>query len=330
MSTIQTVRSRFEAELLKKANVTSVGIGYKIQNGVRLDEKSITVGVAKKQPVAMLDQKDVIPSAIDGIKTDVVETGTIRAFTTDPTQRWRPIFPGISMGHYAITAGTFGCVVKQVEERVILSNNHVLANSNNAQIGDPIYQPGSYDGGGSSDQVATLLDFVEIKFDSDILPPTCPIASKLAEWINKVAAFLRSSHRMQPVRVVAAETPNLVDAAIARTTVSMSDEIAEIGKPVGKAEVELGQTVQKFGRTTKYTTGEVIQTDVTVRVQYGEGKIATFVDQIVAGPMSQPGDSGSAVLDMNGNLVGLLFAGSDTTTIFSRITNVFNVLKVNL
>jgi len=46
--------------------------------------------------------------------------------------------------------------------------------------------------------------------------------------------------------------------------------------------------------------------------------------------MSQGGDSGSAVLDTSSNLVGLLFAGSDTSTIFNRIENVFSALQVHL
>jgi V8-like Glu-specific endopeptidase len=46
--------------------------------------------------------------------------------------------------------------------------------------------------------------------------------------------------------------------------------------------------------------------------------------------MSQGGDSGSAVLDEKNQLVGLLFAGSDTTTIINRIENVFSALGVTL
>ena len=46
--------------------------------------------------------------------------------------------------------------------------------------------------------------------------------------------------------------------------------------------------------------------------------------------MSQGGDSGSAVLDQNNHLVGLLFAGSDSSTIINRIENVFSVLGVSL
>jgi hypothetical protein len=46
--------------------------------------------------------------------------------------------------------------------------------------------------------------------------------------------------------------------------------------------------------------------------------------------MSQGGDSGSAVVDAGTNLIGLLFAGSDTTTIINRIEHVFSALQVHL
>jgi hypothetical protein len=88
--------------------------------------------------------------------------------------------------------------------------------------------------------------------------------------------------------------------------------------------------IKKSGRTTGLTTGSIEQIDVTVNVQYSENQIAIFTDQLLAGAMSQGGDSGSAVLDESNQLVGLLFAGSDTTTIINRIENVFSALGVTL
>ena len=125
---------------------------------------------------------------------------------------------------------------------------------------------------------------------------------------------------------------NLVDAAIARplNPDDVKDEILNIGVPQAVVEAELGMAIRKSGRTTGFTTGEIQQVDVTVNVQYGEGRIATFTDQLMAGAMSQGGDSGSAVLDEHNNLVGLLFAGSDTSTILNRIQNVFSELGVSL
>ena len=93
-------------------------------------------------------------------------------------------------------------------------------------------------------------------------------------------------------------------------------------------EGELGMAIKKSGRTTGLTSGEITQVDVTVNVQYGGNRMALFTDQLMAGAMSQGGDSGSAVLTENNKLTGLLFAGSDTTTVINRIENVFTALGV--
>ena len=74
-------------------------------------------------------------------------------------RRIRPVKGGYSIGHRNITAGTIGtCVFEMLPKArsfesgrpskfYILSNNHVLAKNNLAQIGDPIIQPGTEDGG---------------------------------------------------------------------------------------------------------------------------------------------------------------------------------------
>jgi hypothetical protein len=89
-------------------------------------------------------------------------------------------------------------------------------------------------------------------------------------------------------------------------------------------------SIKKSGRTTGLTYGTIEQTNVTARVSYGVNKTALFTDQLMAGAMSQGGDSGSAVLTKDNNLVGLLFAGSDTTTLMNRIGNVFSAMNVSL
>ncbi|NIU63493.1 MAG: hypothetical protein GWN66_23410, partial [Pseudomonas stutzeri] len=87
------------------------------------------------------------------MQTDVQETGVIRALQ-DHTAKWRPAPGGVSIGHVDITAGTLGCLVVRGDHIYILSNNHVLANSNEAEPGDAILQPGPHDGGTMDDQIA--------------------------------------------------------------------------------------------------------------------------------------------------------------------------------
>ncbi|MBI4499781.1 MAG: hypothetical protein HY700_01345, partial [Gemmatimonadetes bacterium] len=105
-----------------------------------------------------------LPAAVDGIPVAMRVSGRLMAFS-DPTARQRPAPLGFSVGHPLITAGTIGARVRDASGQVyILSNNHVLANSNGATAGDPAYQPGPSDGGTAADQIATLTDFQPINF----------------------------------------------------------------------------------------------------------------------------------------------------------------------
>jgi hypothetical protein len=329
LETTRALLSDARSELLKKANVVAVGVGYKRTAGKQTGDLALICSVEAKKATRFLASKDVIPAKIQDIPTDVYPTGTIRAFQS-PTGRFRPAPGGVSIGHKNITAGTLGCLVKKNNTLYILSNNHVLANSNSASIGDEILQPGPYDGGQlSSDQIAKLSEFVEISFEQGGADP-CGIASGVAKCLNGLAAMVGSKTRLFPQRILA--TDNLVDCAIAEplNVNDVKNEILNIGTISGSAEGTLGMSLQKSGRTTGLTTGSVQQIDVTVRVSYGTNKTATFVDQLMAGAMSQGGDSGSAVLNDQKQLVGLLFAGSDTTTIINRIQNVLQALQVTL
>lgn len=316
--------------LLARDNVVATGIGFKITKEKKTSELSIVCSVTEKLPESQLSKKALIPKTVDHVPTDVIETGPIRAFPAR-TDRWRPAPGGVSIGHRDITAGTLGCLVKKDNQIYILSNNHVLANSNNASIGDPILQPGPYDGGKwPDDRIADLSEFVPIVFTESEPSGDYGVARLIAAVWNGIAKGIGSRSRLRTITLQAEE--NLVDAAIARPVNDddVSPEILEIGTVQGLSQGELGMAIQKSGRTTELTTGEILQVDVTVDVQYDADKIARFTDQLLAGAMSQGGDSGSAVLTDDKKLVGLLFAGSNTTTIINRIENVFSALGLSL
>ena len=127
------------------------------------------------------------------------------------------------------------------------------------------------------------------------------------------------------------EAINEVDAALARPLSAnlVNANILKIGVPAGIAQATLGTQVQKSGRTTGHTTGRIIQIDVTTRIAYGD-QIALFANQLMADGMSAGGDSGSAVLDMERNVVGLLFAGSVSATIINPIHKVLTALDIQI
>jgi hypothetical protein len=327
---ILQIKKSQEHKLLEKKNVIGVGIGKKIVGGKQTDQECITVMVSQKVPLQALSQEDLVPREIEGVVTDVVDVGIVRALA-ERTDRWRPAPGGVSIGHYKITAGTLGARVRDREtgKGLILSNNHVLANSNEASQGDEILQPGPYDGGDSEKDVVARLDrFVPIQFST--APPDCGIATSVAYFCSLLARAVGSSHRLQAVRT-SAET-NRVDAALALPLSNdlVSSDILEIGEVSDWTEdVQVGTVVKKSGRTTELTEGTVQILDATINVQYGEGKVATFTGQLVAGPMSEAGDSGSLVVDQGNRAVGLLFAGSDQSTIFNPIREVISLLGID-
>jgi hypothetical protein len=73
------VKRRHEQELLRKANVVAVGVGYRTKGGQRTQEVTIVVSVSKKVPASELKPADRIPASLEGVPVDVVETGEIRA-----------------------------------------------------------------------------------------------------------------------------------------------------------------------------------------------------------------------------------------------------------
>ena len=281
-----------ERTLLKKSHVVGVGIGEKIKDGKRTGRMSLKVYVERKVAKARLSKSDLVSPVISEVETDVEEVGIIRSLASN-RMRARPARGGASIGHFRITAGTLGCLVKdaQTGKALILSNNHVLANSNKAKKGDAVIQPGAADGG---------------------KPPRDTIA-KLERW----------------VKIGFGKTANTVDAAVARPLhdTDVSPEISSIGIPTGTAKAKRGLVIQKTGRTTDHTLGEVKDVHAMVRVDY-DGKTALFRNQILTSAMSQGGDSGSLVLDQKGRAVGLLFAGSDLVTLCNPIADVLTLLGV--
>ncbi len=318
----------------------------------------MVVLVQRKLPAAALSSQAMVPKEVSGVRTDVVEVGTLMAlgfmspgvytgqapirigspvpmeiFDSARTSRLRPTPAGVSIGHYKITAGTLGSVVRdrRTGQRLILSNNHVLANCNDARAGDPILQPGPIDRGlEGADTLASLVRFIPLRFNQE--PATCSIAQTYAAIGNAMARLSHSSHKVQAVRAFP-RAINHVDAAIARPLDDddVVESLLEVGQVYGQVEPELGQAVCKSGRTTGFTQGMVRVLDATVVVNYGADKAATFEGQVLTSPMSQGGDSGALIITAGERqTVGLLFAGSLQATIFTPIEKVLDALKIDL
>jgi hypothetical protein len=264
-----------------------------------------------------------LPGALDGIPTAVEVTGRFMALS-DPTTRQRPAPTGFSVGHPSITAGTIASRVKNSSGQLLfaLSNNHVLANSNNASLGDPTLQPGPYDGGTiANDQIGTLHAFQPIDFSGG--PNTMDAAIALTSTDNVGNATPTDDGYGTPNPVIWGDANN--------------DRVFD------NKSALLGVNVQKYGRTTKLTHGQITGINASVNVCYeviyiGNTpfcvKSASFVDQLIIEPgtFSGGGDSGSLIVTDDGDRhpVALLFAGSASQTIANRIDLVLNRFGVSV
>lgn len=235
--------------------------------------------------------------------------------TNPQTRLVRPVAIGASIGTYrpsaanACFAGTLGCRLKGSNgQRYILSNNHVMAEENAGSVGnDLIIQPGTLDNGcvlDLNDVIGSLSGFEPIKFNGQA---------------------------------------NFIDAAVAETTIAdtgFASPTEAYGAPSSNTQsAYVGMPVQKFGRTTSLTRGEVDSINVTVNVGYTAGT-ALFENQIIIigkrqrgrklvdATFSEGGDSGSLIVTQGDNdPVGLLFAGNSSVTIANPINEVLTTLS---
>jgi len=291
--------------------IQGFGIADKISKGKRTDTLALKIYVDKKRPLAKL--KNPAPKTVDlpvigKLVTDVEEIGVLEPemFTT----KANPMMPGCGVMHKDVPndVGTFGCVVTTTDggdnNRYVLSNAHVLARKGMASFDSDIIQPGTKDDGTPNDIIGVLSSFVPFNFD--------------------------------PVRYM-----NKVDAAIARLDVSKRDfhdririlDIAPTG--VGRV-IRRGMKVQKVGRTTDHTWGEILDVNFRFSMFYpspvngGNPTRVGFKDQVKCTRFTQGGDSGAAVLNQSGKIVGLHFAGSPSSSVFNKINNVFDALQIKL
>ena len=300
------VKERHAEALFRVAGVVGVGVGHNGDSNPAVIIFTETPGVRG------------LPTFLEGVPVVVQVSGRFFAQPKPenpgkppkpeepdltPRDRWdRPVPIGVSTGHPDVTAGTIGARVTDGSSVYALSNNHVYANENNANIGDPVLQPGTYDGGMvPDDSIGTLSAFVPISF-TDV---------------------------------------NVVDAAIALSSIASLDNTTPpdgYGAPKSTtADASIGMKVLKYGRTTGQTKGRVYAINVTVDVWYDSG-VARFENQIVITPgtFSAGGDSGSLIVvdskRTNDHLkpVGLLFAGSSRYTIANPIEPVLDAFGVTI
>ncbi len=293
----------------------AIGIGQKIVSGKPTDTLCLRFYVSCKHPTDRIAPDRRVPAAFriwsqrDGreveLPTDVIEQPPMR-FTADPTDRFRPVPGGVSGG--SVFTGTIGGWAWDRTDAsfVMLTACHVVGFFDVVVLlNGPMLQPGLSDGGDvTDDRVGTVKRLIELQ---------------------------------------AGET-RTVDAAIAEPT--NTDMVQTVVLNVGSAiyavdTPTLGMAVQKSGKSSGLTQGQVVDADVDTAVFLADD-IFFFEDvvQIQAsdgGVWAEPGDSGSVVFSQAGlptssaihPAVGLHFASStDADGLACKMRNVFEQLDL--
>jgi hypothetical protein len=314
--------------------VRHVSVGLKVQRGKVSRDLCIRVYVKAKRLETELSPDERIPPEIDGIPIDVNVTRT-PTLTIDRT-RYRPLQGGSLISNRVIglnqsgteafmELGTFGCTATRTSDGspVLLTNWHVLM-ANGGRVGEPIFQPAPL-------RIPRL--------DPAQLP-------------------LRPTDREDAIAfIVDGRVTDKVDAGIARLDVSsccrccgldFRDEIvglSEGGRPpsnsvLGMRAAVAGSTVYKVGATTGRTVGTVVDATTDDLQGSQDGVDYTLTGQIEVASEDPDeyflshGDSGAALIDEEGWIVGLLFgiAGEppDARAYANHIADVCSALGITI
>ncbi|MGE5742144.1 MAG: hypothetical protein ACM32H_08870 [Candidatus Aminicenantes bacterium RBG_16_66_30] len=211
-------------------------------------------------------------------------------------------------------SGTIGSLVSRGGKLYILSNNHVMARSDLAAVGEDIIQPGLVENRCSSAgtvTAATLSQFFNLEND-----PRPNVDAALAEIVPGAVDLLGTIIQLGGTAIGGQPT----------------DGTPNPGSGVAPA---IGRTVAKSGAATGLTCGTILSIDATTNVEYQKGcnsgstYVCDFTSQIVISDagFSAHGDSGSLVVTQDtADPVGLLFSGSSTDTIASPVSVVMQQL----
>lgn len=296
---------------LGHVSVQGLGIGPRVVQGQDTGEWVLKVYVDRKLPLRVLahpaPRSVKVPGMKGEIEIDVEEIGRIGP---EAVRREPPARPGDTIGDTdaAFGSGTLGAVVRKPSEPqalYVLSNSHVIGQYGLAAPGAPVLRPSAK---------------LEGRMPGDLF----------ADYVQSIP-FTFSSEGFY----------NFADAAIARvrSPAQLDAAIPGIGVPKGVNHlVRVGDRVRAVGAASGYGEGFVKDVDFRFWMNYlrapGQVGRVGFRDQVLCTSYSKEGDSGAAVLNAGGELVGLHFAGTNDggnpCSVFSPIGRILSALEIEI
>jgi hypothetical protein len=272
-------------------------------------------------PNVLPNPTTVVVTAVSQADTTKTGTGRVQVFQSNPNQNAQsfPIELGTSGGNADDKSGRFCCggtlgsLLVRKGSFYILSNNHVLARSDQALPGELISQPGIIETNCSTvgtNTVAKLTSFVNLQAAGTNVDAAIALIEQGAVDLTGNILLLGGT--------AAGSTPDAGPPHQGRGI------LASVGKQVAKS-----------GRTTGLTCSTVAATNLSTSVSYqtlcngGTTFSVTYRNQISVsgGGFSAGGDSGSLIVDqLTADPVALLYGGSDTDTVGNPVGDVLTAL----
>ena len=302
---------------------TNTAVNWEVAGvpGGNLTVGTITAGGLYTAPSALPNPSTVVVTAVSEANTTKMGTGRVEVFQSNINQNAQslPVLLGTSGGNVDDKSGRFCCggtlgsLLIRNGSFYILSNNHVLARSDQAAPGEPISQPGIIDTNCSTAGTNTV--------------------AKLTSFVNLEAAGTNVD------AAIALIVPGAVDLTgnILSMGSTATGNTPDAGPPhQGRGILaSIGEQVAKSGRTSGLSCSTVSATNLTTSVTYqtqcngGTSFSVTYRNQVAVsgGGFSAGGDSGSLIVDqLTADPVALLYGGSDTETVGNPVGDVLAAL----
>lgn len=306
--------------------ITGMGYGLKTINNKMTYVPAITFLVQKKLPLASMHHSYRIPKYVNGVVSDVVESG-VQTFCANEK---RPAYAGLSVAN-SFNRGVYGTITYGVTEKdtkknlYILSCSHVLSNyfefyKNFKDVMQPAPElggippkPGKRDGSYIGElKLTTGPKFVddkkELRQGSSIFVDAgiAYVGANNSQTRNKILApYFLMGNRQAPLSILRTKEANIGD---------------EVWMITANSKTE------KYG---------VVQLLKVVQIVSIKNKFMLFEDQIMIKAKSEdfkPGDSGAfAIYDKSSNDgIGMLVGSNGQIGLFTPINRVLDHFDVEL
>jgi hypothetical protein len=336
---LAALHRRAETELMKYPGVVGVGYGFKETQGGVTDRLAFRVYVKEKKPESQLGPGEAVPPSYEGFPTDVLIAEKVKKLHCEDISTHDPLISGISVSNLkqaadgSVGAGTLGFFahmngVSGPKNVVLVSNAHVLL-ANGAQKGDTIHQNKMVETGGvvtGVDLTTNAVAKIENVGLEGNMPFSYPGEAASQFFVDCTSARLKISISSCCHTNCGTSYKNEVRGLnLDRTADGKGSAYSKIDNVNRVAQSNLvpgtPYVVYKVGRRTSKTKGKVVEVAKTTD---GGGKNVIVIHATEPNcngelRFADVGDSGSALVNEKNELVGLLFAvsQSDMKTAFA-------------